>query len=176
MTSETYTTTRPVRILLADYPVLTRHALRCLIEAGGSFHVVAEAANMDEIADHARRSTVDVVAIDFDMPGLDGLDTVPWHGQPDAPATVVIARHQEVGELDRALQIGANGYVTKNDDADVLYLALREAASGRSFLSPRVTRTVLDALARPGDQPSEALTRSAVRHTTAGSETRADPD
>lgn len=176
MTPDTHTTTRPVRVLLADYPVLTRHALRHLIEAGESFHVVAEAATMDEITEHARRSTVDVVAIDFDMPGLDELETVPWQGQPDAPATVVIARHQDVGDLNRALQIGANGYVTKNDDADVLYLALREAASGRSFLSPRVTRTVLSALARPDVQPSEALTRSAARYTTAGDETRADPD
>lgn len=158
MKSDTRTDTKAVRVLLADYPALTRHALRHLIEAGDSFRVIAEAATIDEAAEHARRSTVDVIAIDFGMPGFSDLDTLPWRGRPDAPETVVIARHYGIADLDRALHMGACGYLTKNDDADVLYLALREAVSGRSFLSPHVTRAVLDSLVPRYSAPPDTAT------------------
>lgn len=165
MNSDTHIETRPVRVLLADHPVLTRRALRRLIEAGESFRVVAEASTVDEIAEHARRSAVDVIVIDFGMPGIDELETLPWHGRPAAPATVLIAHHQGVTDLERALRIGAYGYVTTNDEPDVLYLALQQAASGRSFLSPHVTRTVLDSLTGSNSHTADTARPWAVGST-----------
>lgn len=176
MKSDTQTEPETVRVLVADNQVLARHALRCLIEAGGSFRVVAEAATVGQIAEHARRAAVDVIAVDFGLSGLDELETVPWRGRPDAPAIVVIARHHGSADLDRALQLGADGYVTKNDDPDVLYLALREAVSGRSFLSPRVTGTVLDSLVERDSSPGCTTRPGTAGTTTPAHDPNADTD
>lgn len=149
MNSDSRTEPEPVRVLLADGRILMRRALRHLIEARATFRVVAEAATVDEIVEHTGEGAIDVIAMDSSVPGLDETDTLPWLNGSDAPGTVIIARHHGVADLHRALHFGANGYVTKDDDPGILYLALQAAATERSFLSPRVTRVVLESVATP---------------------------
>lgn len=143
-----------IGVVLADGQALVRRALRRLIAAHGSFRVVGEAGTRGEVDEVLGRVAPDVVTIDPAMPGLDGLALPLLRADTDAPAIVAIASGCGSAELRRALRFGVSGYVSKSDGPEVLWLALRAAARGQAFLSPRVTGIVIAAIAGRGPDGS----------------------
>lgn len=125
-----------VRVLIADDHPLFRQGLRAALERRG-ISVVAEVSDGREaIAQiHALRPAVAI--LDLSMPGLDGLEvlaqarTWPW-----APAFVVLTMHDAYAA--RARELGALGYVLKEDAASQIVDCVERVAEGRAFVSPSI--------------------------------------
>lgn len=135
----------PIRVLLVDDHALVRAGLRALIQAFEGFEVVAEAGDGREAMRLARQIEPDVVVMDLTMPGLNGLDaTVRILQEVKSTQVVVLSMHTAENYVLEALRAGASGYVVKDAAVDDLERALRAVIKGERYLSPAVSRHVLD--------------------------------
>jgi two-component system, NarL family, response regulator NreC len=135
----------PIQVLLADDHQIVRQSLRLLLEREG-LKVVGEAADGQDAVQIAESTHPDVAVLDVTMPVLNGLDAAR-EIQKVSPRTktVFLTVHDEDPYLLDALRAGAKGYVVKTHAAENLIQAIREAARGGVYLSPEVSRAVVQA-------------------------------
>ena len=136
---------RRVRVLVADDHVVVRKGLRALFEAQSAWDVVAEARDGREAIEMAESFHPDLIILDITMPQLNGLDAIPRILKASPSSHVlVLSMHDEEELIQRTLRSGANGYVLKSDAEQRLLTAAEAVMSGRRFVSPSVTRVVLN--------------------------------
>ena len=138
-----------IRVVIADDQHLIRGGLRAILEAEPDLVVVAEADDGAEAAVAAARHAADVVLMDVQMPGTDGVAGV---------ATVVAARPQTrvlmltMFDLDEyvfgALRAGASGFLLKTTPPEELVEAIRAVHGGEMLFSATVTRRLVEAYVR----------------------------
>jgi DNA-binding NarL/FixJ family response regulator len=147
-----------IRILLADDHEIVRQGLKALLEQKG-FQIVGEASNGHEAVRLAGRCHPDVAVLDLTMPLLNGIDTTRELGKtvPKTPV-VLLTMHTEEQYILDALRAGARGYVLKSEAATDLVGAIEEAFRGGSYLSPRVSRAVVQAYLDKSNVPHDPLT------------------
>src|SRR6266404_3030509 len=135
----------PTRILLADDHALIRQGLNALLEQQG-FQVVAEASDGQEALRSVQKTQPDVAIIDISMPVLNGVDAAR-ELKKSAPKTKVIllTHHDEDQYVTESLRAGARGYVLKSQAGDDLVHAIKEVCRGSVYLSPNISRAVVDA-------------------------------
>jgi DNA-binding NarL/FixJ family response regulator len=135
----------PTRILLADDHALIRQGLKALLEKQG-FQVVGEASDGQEALRSVEKTQPDVAIIDISMPVLNGVETAR-ELKKSSPKTKVIllTQHDEHQYVTESLRAGVRGYVLKSQAGDDLVQAIREVCRGSVYLSPSISRTVVDA-------------------------------
>jgi signal transduction histidine kinase len=145
-----------VRVLVVDDNSGFRESLLALLDAG-DLEVVGEAASGLEALEIVEDVRPDVVLMDVRMPGLDGIETTRRlkTAHPEL-GVVALSGHEDQDVVRDMLVAGANGYVLKDSDGDVILSAILEAAGGRGLLSPGVTPRVIEEL-------TEALERERRR-------------
>jgi DNA-binding NarL/FixJ family response regulator len=150
--------TMPIRIVLADDHVLVRQGLRSLLERE-KFQVVAEASDGQEAIRLAETHHPDIAVVDISMPILNGIDTVRELGR-SCPKTKVIllTQHEEDQYIREALEVGVKGYVVKNQVASDLVHAIQRVSRGEFYLSPGVSRAVVEAYRTKAEAPADPLT------------------
>ncbi|MFJ7287999.1 response regulator [Curtobacterium sp. NPDC098951] len=140
----------PIRVLLVDDQVLVRAGLRALVDAEPGMTVVGEAGDGDAAVDVARRERPDVVLMDIRMPGTDGLAaTQRISADPDLASVhvVVLTTFEEDDYVFEAIRGGAAGFLVKDTEPAELLRAIRTVVAGESLLSPRATRSLVEAYA-----------------------------
>ena len=166
----------PVTIVVADDHAVVRAGLRALLERAGEFAVLAEAGD----AETAVRSVVghkpDVLVLDLNMPGeLSSFEAIPkvTAASPDT-RVVVLTMHEEPEAARRALRAGASGYVLKDAGEDELVAAIKQVASGGTYLNPRLGAALATAPPAPVGPPDDLTEREvdvlrliALGHTNA---------
>jgi DNA-binding NarL/FixJ family response regulator len=147
----------PIQVLLADDHQIVRQGLRGLLERDG-FKVVAEAADGREAVQLAGTTHPDVTVLDLTMPSLNGVDAAReiLRSSPRMKA-ILLTVHAEEQYVLEALRAGVSGYVLKTQAADDLVQAIREVMRGSIYLSPGVSRTVVEAFRSKTDLPPDPL-------------------
>jgi DNA-binding NarL/FixJ family response regulator len=152
----------PIRVLLADDHTLVRAGIRGLLEGLADVDVVGEAGDGQEALRLAESLGPDVVLLDVGMPGLNGLEVAGRIGALDASIRVVIlSMHSSEEYVLRALRAGCAGYLLKASAVSELEVAVRAVARGETYLSPAVSKRVVDDyVSRTGGaaDPLDALT------------------
>lgn len=153
-----------VRVLLADDHTLVRAGVRKLVESFEGFRVIAEAGDGREAVRLARELEPDIALLDIGMPGLNGLDATALIVKA-VPRTqvVILSMHAAENYVLAALRAGAVGYVIKHAAVEELDRALRAVQSGERWLSPTVSRHLLDDYLR-------LIRKEASAQTVAGAE------
>ena len=136
-----------LRILLADDHQIFRDALRALLEKEPDMEVVAETGNGLEIHRLASEHAADIVCMDINMPGMNGIEATR-RVLAACPAAKVIALsafpdHRYVQDM---IVAGASGYVTKAEAGDELLRAIRAVRRNRLYLCPDVMGAVAGSL------------------------------
>ena len=147
-----------MRVLLADDHQIVRQGVRGLLEGAG-FQVIAEAADGREaLRLAASKDRPDVVVLDLAMPALNGVDAAREivRTSPDVKA-ILLTMHPEEPYVLEALRAGVSGYVLKTQAADDLVQAIREVTRGAIYLSPKVSRTLVEAYRSKSDLPQSPL-------------------
>jgi two-component system nitrate/nitrite response regulator NarL len=152
------------RILLVDDHPMMRRGLRDLLELENDLEVVAEAGNGEDAIALAQQTEPDLILMDLNMPGIDGLETTRRMRDVDIDARIVMFTvSDEQGHVLEALRNGADGYLLKDMDAEQLIEQIRLAATGRMALSPELTQVLAEAIrVRPkptGQVPFSSLTK-----------------
>jgi two-component system response regulator NreC len=147
----------PPRILLADDHVIVRQGFRALLEREG-LEVVAEAANGHEAVRLAGELLPDVAVLDFAMPLLNGLDAAKEiRRRSPRTRTILLTVHSEDHYVLEALQAGVHGYVVKTQAAADLVQAIREIRGNAIYLSPTISRAVVEAYFDKATPPGDVL-------------------
>ena len=128
------------RVLVVDDHAMTRQGIRALLEANGEITVVGEAGNGQEAALLAHTLRPDVVLMDLQMPGVDGIEGLKRiHAeQPELPV-VILTTFQTEETVTAALAAGARGFLLKDTEPANLIAAVLAAQRGEALLSPSVT-------------------------------------
>lgn len=135
------------RVLLADDHAVLRSGLRLLIDKQDDLEVVGEAGDGTETLSLAADLQPDVILLDINMPGLDGLQTLPRLNERVPNSRVLIlTMHDDVGYLQQALQAGAAGYVLKHAVDTELLMAIYAVLRGERPVHPAMTQKLLDSM------------------------------
>ena len=148
----------PIRIVLADDHVLVRQSLRSLLEREG-FQVVAEASDGQEALRHVELLQADIAVMDISMPILNGLNAAREMSR-SFPKTkiILLTQHDEGQYISEAMDAGVKGYVLKNQVASDLLQAIRQVSRGQVYLSPGVSRGVMEAYQSKSEKSKHSLT------------------
>ncbi|KAF1685592.1 DNA-binding response regulator [Pseudoxanthomonas broegbernensis] len=144
-----------MRVLIVDDHTLVRAGLSRLLQTFAGVDVVAEASNADQAIDLAAIHRPDLVLLDLSLPGRTGLEALSGILQR-APETrvVMMSMYDDPLHVRDALDRGAAGFVVKDAAPLELELALRTAAGGEVFLSPRISaRMIAPLLGRARSKP-----------------------
>jgi DNA-binding NarL/FixJ family response regulator len=135
----------PIRVLIADDHALVRAGLRALAVSLKDVQVVGEAADGRQALALVKEHRPDVVLMDFSMPGLNGLEAAMRIGK-DYPEVrvLMLSAHSNEEYVCQALRAGVAGYLLKDSGTAELELAIRAVAGGQTFLSPAVSKHVIN--------------------------------
>ena len=132
-----------IRLLLADDEDLVREALATLLELEPDFKVVAQAGDGERAVALAAEHQPDLVVLDLEMPGLDGVAAASRILAARRVPVVLLTRHARPGVLRRALAAGARAFVPKTTPADRLARILRDVHAGGRYVDSEIAATAL---------------------------------
>ena len=150
-----------IRVLLADDHPVVRDGLTAILSTQPDFQIVGEAATGAEAVHLAAHLNPDVVLIDIEMPGLDGVEALRQIRATRPEARVIVFTAFDTDErIVAAVQAGAQGYLLKGAPRDELFKAIRVVSAGGSLLQPVVASKLLNHVrSRADDEPEpESLT------------------
>ena len=141
-----------IRVAVCDDHAIVRKGLTQILAEAGDISVVIEASHGGELRQRLRDTPCDIVLIDIEMPGKNGIETVgllkkEW---PRLHA-IVLSIYPEDQYAVRALRAGASGYINKTSAPEKVIDAIRQVAGGRKFISMEVSQALADAVA--GESP-----------------------
>ena len=144
-----------IRILLVDDHQIVCEGLRGLLEKHPEFEVVGEARNGREAIDLAEKLRPALIIMDITMPELNGVEATRLITASNPGARVIaLTMHSNRKLMHEIIKAGATGYLLKESAVAELMDAIRTVMAGNSYLSPKVTESVLDGFVRrqaPGD-------------------------
>ena len=129
---------RPARILLVDDHPVVRSGMRQLLSTTPDLIVCGEADTLDRALRAVAASQPDVVIVDLDLGGADGLDLVRQLRALHATLRLLVfSFHDEALFAHLAIKAGADGYVMKHEDGERVVHAIREVLAGRLYITRR---------------------------------------
>ncbi len=141
-------------MLVDDHPLL-RKGLRQLLAFETEFEVVAEAGSGAEALATAPELDPDLIILDLNMQGMDGLETLKRLRDEGVTSRIVMLTVSDSNEdVIKAIGLGADGYLLKDSDPDELLEQIKKAASGKMVLSDAVNAALATAIRRPAEKPA----------------------
>jgi len=130
-------------ILLADDHAIVAEGLARLL--GPEFTLLGTVTDGSQLLEAARRHRPDVIVSDVAMPGMTGLEVLRRLRAESLPSRVIfLTMHADAPLAAEALRAGAAGFVVKHAAGEELLTAIHEALAGRTYLTPRLTKDVLE--------------------------------
>lgn len=146
-----------IRVLLADDHAMVRSGFAMVLGTEPGVEVVGEASDGAQALALAREHRPDVVLMDVQMPGTDGITATRSVVAEDLAKVIIVTTFDRDDYLFEALTAGASGFLLKNAGPEHLVEAVRAVAGGHALLAPEVTRRVIEAMSDPvADGPPEA--------------------
>ena len=145
-----------VRVLVVDDDDLMRAGLRAVLSSDETIEVVGEATTGRHAIERVRALRPQVVLMDVRMPDLDGIAaTREVLASTPEVKVVILTTFEQDDYVFGAINAGASGFLLKRTRPEELITAVHTVAAGDSLLSPSVTRTVLDRVAKQRVSPSD---------------------
>ena len=138
-----------IRVLVADDHPMLREGLVAVLDTQQDFEVVGEAADGSEVVRLAERLNPDVILLDLEMPGVDGVAALEKLRSAGSEArTIVFTAYDTDERILGALRAGARGYLLKGASRTEIFDAIRTVHAGGSLLQPVVTNKLLQTMSR----------------------------
>lgn len=139
---------QPIRVLLVDDHPVVRTGLRALLEGFEGVEVVGEAADGTEALTKVHDG-VDVVVMDVEMPGLDGITTTERITAQNGPPVLILTTYDTQSDVLAAVDAGAKGYLLKDAAPEKLRRAILDTAAGKPTLSSEVAALLMTRMQQP---------------------------
>ena len=155
---------RPIRVLVADDHQLYRAGIKALLEEEQDILITLEASDGSAILQKMAQNPVDIVLMDIDMPGMNGVEATRQVKQqhPDT-RILILSMYDDLEFILNVLKAGASGYLLKESENLDLASAIKALAIGSSYYSEKISLKLCNYLAQiaspPPPQPSPGLTK-----------------
>ena len=147
-----------LRVLVVDDQPLMRSGFSMMLSAEDDIEVIGDAADGGAAIEACRRLRPDVVLMDVQMPGMDGIEATTRIVDEGLSSVLILTTFDRDDYLFDALRAGAGGFLLKNSDPDDLVDGIRAVAHGHALLAPEVTRRVIEKMtASPADSGGAGL-------------------
>ncbi len=145
----------PTRLIIADDHPLFRYGLRTLLQAEGEVEVVGEATTGQEVIELAATLHPDVILMDLNMPGLNGIEATRQI-LVTAPQTkiLVLTMFDDDDSVFAAMRAGARGYILKGAEGDETLRAIAAVSRGEAIFSPALAQRLIQYFGEPRPVPS----------------------
>ncbi len=145
-----------LRVLIVDDHGIVRAGIRSLLVAETDIEVVGEATGGEEALEKVRELHPELVLMDIAMPGMNGIEATRRIKEefPDV-CVLVLTMHDDEEFFFPVLKAGASGYVLKEAEPKELLYAIQVVINGEIFLSPTVTKSILEALVTTKDEEED---------------------
>ena len=131
---------RKIRVFLADAQPVVRSGIALLLQLEEDIEIVGEAGDGREVIGSVRELLPDVLLMDIDLSGIDGLDATRQISESvPAVSVLILTASEREDDLSQALKAGASGYMLKRANIEELVGAIRSVHSGETFIYPRMT-------------------------------------
>lgn len=147
-----------IRIVLADDHAVVRAGIRAMLESLGGIEVVGQATNGREALTLVEQRHPDVLLCDISMPDMNGLEaTTRVVKEFPNVRVIMLSMHTSEEYVWQAMKAGATGYLLKDTDAAELDVAIKSVLTGTTYLTPSVSKQVVEAyMQRMGDASTVA--------------------
>ena len=126
-----------IKIVIADDHEIFRKGLLSLFNSQRGFEIIGEAGDGEEVISVLAKNQPDVVLLDISMPKVNGLNIIPQLKKRFPKVKIILlTMHDETPFLNKALALGANGYVLKTTGEEELFKAIRRVQSGETAVDP----------------------------------------
>ena len=130
-----------INVMLVDDHAVVRAGYQMLLKNSPEIEVIAEASNGEEAYQLYCSHNPDVVVMDLSLPGIGGIDTIKRICLRDSKAKILVfSMHEEVIFVEQALQAGANGYITKSTDPQLLVDAISVLSKGEKYIDTELAQ------------------------------------
>ncbi|WP_336277849.1 nitrate/nitrite response regulator protein NarP [Cronobacter dublinensis] len=142
----------PWHVVIVDDHPLMRRGIRQLLETDAQFNVVGEASDGAEAIALANQLTPDIILLDLNMRGLSGLDTLTLLRRNGVSARIIVLTVSDArSDVYAVMDAGADGYLLKDSEPEMLLAAIRDGAAGDGVFSAQVEAYLRQRL--PGEKP-----------------------
>ena len=133
-----------IRLVIADDHAIVRGGLKQIFAMVPDMEVAGEAVNGAQVLDSLRQLEFDLLLLDLNMPGVSGPDLITRvRAQKATLPILVLSMHNETQVASRVLKAGANGYITKDSEPEILLAAIRRVAGGGKFIAPELAEQMV---------------------------------
>jgi len=135
-----------------------------MLNSEAEFETVGEASTGEEAVEKVKELKPDIVLMDIQMPGLNGIEATRRIVKADPGiGVVVVTMFEEDDSVFAAMRAGARGYVLKGGDADEVMRVVRAVAQGEAHFGPDVARRLMSFFSTPRHAPTEAFPQLTAR-------------
>ena len=154
MTSPEVTPAGDTKVLVVDDHAVFRYGMRAMLANAKGFEVVGEAATGEEAVEKAAEMHPDIVLMDIQMSGMNGIEATRriLQSNPDV-SVVVVTMFGDDESVFLAMRVGARGYVLKGADAEEVMKVLRAVANGEAHFGPEIAKRLMSFFSAPRPAP-----------------------
>lgn len=151
-----------IKVLLVDDHAVVRAGFKLLLATSPNIEVIAEAERGEQAIQLYQSSQPDIIVLDLSMPGIGGLETIKRLVQRDKNVKILVfSVHDEQVYVNRALNAGAKGYITKNSAPEILPDAIESIQQGEQYVEQGLVKKSSDELEEEHDYQNIIQTFSA---------------
>ena len=141
---------REIRVLIADDHAIVREGLRAVVSSEPDIRVVGEAATGKEALELAAVRRPDIILMDIQMPGINGIEAARrvYDANPDI-GVVILTMFEDDDSVFSAMRAGARGYVLKGSPPSEILKVLRAVAGGEAYFGPKIAQRLMGFFSAP---------------------------
>jgi DNA-binding NarL/FixJ family response regulator len=137
----------PIKVVIADDHVLFRAGVKTALSMHKDIKMIAEADNGMQLLTVLKHIQPDVILLDIQMPIMDGITTLPEIKKlyPEI-RVIMLTMHNDHSMISKLMELGANAYLTKNSDSEVIYEAVKTVFEQEFFFNQLTNKALIDGL------------------------------
>jgi DNA-binding NarL/FixJ family response regulator len=136
-----------LKVIIADDHVLFRAGVKTALSLKKDIRIIGEADNGQQLLHLLKHLQPDVILLDIQMPVMDGITTLPEIKKlyPEI-RIIMLTMHNDHSMISRLMELGANAYLTKNSDSEVIYEAIKTCYTNEYYFNELTNKALLDGL------------------------------
>jgi DNA-binding NarL/FixJ family response regulator len=137
----------PIKVAIADDHVLFRAGVKSALSVHKDIKMIAEADNGMQLLTVLKHVQPDVILLDIQMPIMDGINTLPEIKRlyPEIKV-IMLTMHNDHSMISKLMELGANSYLTKNSDSEIIYLAVKTVHEQEYYFNQLTNKALIDGL------------------------------